>query len=383
MTSIAPDSTAINIGRPRGAALRALLYLGAGWIGVRLILGGPGAPLGHIQDKYLSAPTAPLIAEKRHPNAIDVAVPANPIALDRPLYPAQTPTDRGEYRANDRPAFWAEINVPNPKMVAIGKPELAVPDPIPLDDIERAYAGQIGPLFLFAATDGGNDAESPHPTLIAAQSPAKHRPFNLYAYLYYRPNSGESAPFTLYGNSQIYARVDWRPFGGAVGKRASLYARASRDLTAEGNVETALGVSLVPLAQLPITLHAERRLRPRQSDANVAFISTGGTRQALPADTRLDWDGQAGYLAPDRGEGTPFFDAQSRVTMPISDADDWSFRGGVMAVAGGQKQAARLDIGPVFTVQNGPLHGQVGWRFRIAGDAEPKSGPAVTLSIGF
>jgi len=55
---------------------------------------------------------------------------------------------------------------------------------------------------------------------------------------------------------------------------------------------------------------------------------------------------------------------------------------------GAQKGAARLDIGPSATMTIGlgeSAAARLGldWRFRVAGDAAPASGPALTLSAGF
>jgi hypothetical protein len=55
---------------------------------------------------------------------------------------------------------------------------------------------------------------------------------------------------------------------------------------------------------------------------------------------------------------------------------------------GVQKGAARLDAGPSASVAmplgrgtNGRI--AIDWRFRLAGEAVPDSGPALTLSAGF
>jgi hypothetical protein len=54
---------------------------------------------------------------------------------------------------------------------------------------------------------------------------------------------------------------------------------------------------------------------------------------------------------------------------------------------GAQKGAARLDIGPTAAAsfRLGESRGRVAadYRFRVAGEAEPRSGPALTLSAGF
>lgn len=57
-------------------------------------------------------------------------------------------------------------------------------------------------------------------------------------------------------------------------------------------------------------------------------------------------------------------------------------------MGGAQKGAARLDVGPAASAavglgESGGARLAVDWRFRVAGSAAPKSGPALTLSAGF
>ena len=59
--------------------------------------------------------------------------------------------------------------------------------------------------------------------------------------------------------------------------------------------------------------------------------------------------------------------------------------GGVWS--GGQTGAARLDLGPraSLRVATGPATSRLAldWRFRVAGNARPASGPTLTISAGF
>ena len=374
-------ANAAKVERPKGSALWALLMLGGGWIGVRLIIGGPDAPFVYSEKNFSGYASTRLITETPPSHGSIVAVSTSASARSPKVQHQRNM--RPTFYASAKSAFWTRDRRIGGGGQLISASNLTRIEPIPLGEIERAYAGQIGPLFLFAAADERDESVQEWPMTAPDTTQSAPQRFSLYAYLFYRPGVGDTAPFAFYGGSQMYARADWRPFGGPLGGRTSLYARASRDLSSDGQGESAVGVSVAPLAAFPVTLHAERRFRPRQSDATAAFVSTGGAAGGLPVNARLDWDGQAGYLAPDHGEGTPFFDGQARLTAPVATASDWSLRGGAMAATGGQKGAARLDIGPVVTLQNGAMQGQVGWRFRVAGEAQPKSGPAVTISIGF
>ena len=239
------------------------------------------------------------------------------------------------------------------------------------------------------------------PPLVAASWPALPDPergtgggFGLFAYLFYRPDAAPGAAFTTYGGSQWFARAQYRFGGEGVVGRSNVYVRASGPMDGGGQAEVALGGAMQPLAGLPITLHAERRFRPHAPDASAAFISGGLSDVALPRGAALNAYAQGGGIWPDRGAGTAFFDGQAAVTAPLhrsahGQSVHWRADAGVLAAAGGQSgpdATARLDLGPVVTVKAGKgaqVEAQLGWRFRVAGDAAPAHGPAVTLSVGF
>jgi hypothetical protein len=105
----------------------------------------------------------------------------------------------------------------------------------------------------------------------------------------------------------------------------------------------------------------------------------------LPGGLRADAYLQAGYVA---GRfATAFVDGQGRVERPVARIGDAELAVGAGIWGGAQKGAARLDIGPTAALafRLGEARGRVAadYRFRLAGGAEPSSGPAVTLSAGF
>ena len=78
-----------------------------------------------------------------------------------------------------------------------------------------------------------------------------------------------------------------------------------------------------------------------------------------------------------------FVDGAARLGVPI--ARDLSI--GVGAWGAAQPGAARIDVGPQMSYRL-PAFGETvrlaaDWRIRIAGDARPVSGPALTLSTDF
>jgi hypothetical protein len=105
----------------------------------------------------------------------------------------------------------------------------------------------------------------------------------------------------------------------------------------------------------------------------------------LPLDLELDAYGQAGAVW--RGRIDPFADGALRVTHEVASIGKarLSLGGGIWGAA--QRDAARLDVGP-SAVATLPLAGQpvklsIDWRQRVAGNARPGSGPALTLGADF
>jgi hypothetical protein len=117
-----------------------------------------------------------------------------------------------------------------------------------------------------------------------------------------------------------------------------------------------------------------------------AFAITELPPATLPLGVRAEAYAQAGYVGGDFA--TAFVDGQARIDAPVSRlGPDVQIRAGGGIWGGAQKHAARLDVGPSATLgfRLGETQSRVAidYRFRVAGSAEPKSGPALTISAGF
>jgi len=110
----------------------------------------------------------------------------------------------------------------------------------------------------------------------------------------------------------------------------------------------------------------------------------------LPFGTEGEFYAQGGWVG---GPGaTPFADAQASITRELPWAarftdDRLRLRFGAGAWGGAQKDAQRADIGPTLRLDTRlgkvPTRVSVDWRLRVAGDAAPGSGVAVTVATGF
>ncbi|VAV92248.1 hypothetical protein MNBD_ALPHA04-1944 [hydrothermal vent metagenome] len=200
------------------------------------------------------------------------------------------------------------------------------------------------------------------------------------------PNLGPSGQGGQYGASQAGAILNYR-ITGNTDRGLSLFARGSTALAQSGEEEVAIGAKVKPISQIPFSLHAERRFgNPSNRNRGVAIYVAGGTEPISIVDgLKLETYGQAGYVFDDRD--SYFFDGSATLQMKLVGSDRKRVSVGTGIWTGGQRGVARLDIGPRLDIRF-PLAGtaarlSVDWRQRVAGNAEPGSGVAITLSSGF
>lgn len=208
-------------------------------------------------------------------------------------------------------------------------------------------------------------------------------PWSASAWLLARPGSGSTGSRLIprYGASQVGAVIEYR-LGGHVAP--SVYLRASRALVERGEAEIATGIKL-DIADLPVNLHIERRFAVHAAgrDAMAMFVS-GGFAVGDPSQLALEGYGQAGIVGFRRR--TPFADAAVVARRRIGESGPVSVSAGAGGWAGAQPGATRVDVGPRLEARfNDGLQGRLSldWRERVAGRAEPYSGPAMTLSLSF
>jgi hypothetical protein len=273
----------------------------------------------------------------------------------------------------------------------------------------RLYHKQHGlPPALVSWQDGGRPSGLPAPLRVAgdgkplspgrdtpptialapvgkAGPPERLRPkrWDVYAYSYWRSGrdmAAGAAPAAQYGGSQSGLVASYDAFGSA-NRGVALLARAA--MTPDGEErELATGLRWQPDQRWPLRLSGEYRMRANVPDLWAAYLSGGVSDMAIGAGWKLDAFGQAGYVMGGGANGS-FFDAQARAThvIPLQQA---AVGGGVWA--GGQSGGHRVDIGPtiVLPLKTGDMVVliQLDYRLRVAGDAEPRDGLALTLSTG-
>jgi hypothetical protein len=304
--------------------------------------------------------------------------PRPPGAYGRTASYAQTADSAGERYGRDEPHFYGDF-----------------PQDGPIRAADRSNAAQFSkglpPLHTGApATRYGEPA-----ALLGGRlgrligDPAR---WSMDAWALIRDNgdkipSAGTLPAT-YGASQAGAVLRYRL---SLRDRRQLTAYLRTTSTVGGLSETsaALGLSARPLPAVPILAAVEGRVTEQGGMRRVqpaAMAVTALPPLALPGSLRAEVYAQGGYVGG--RYATPFADGQIRVDRPLATLGRIEARVGAGAWGGIQKGASRLDAGPGATVSM-PLSPKVfgrfavDWRFRVAGNAEPDSGPALTVAAGF
>lgn len=190
-----------------------------------------------------------------------------------------------------------------------------------------------------------------------------------------------------YGRSQAGGVLRYHLAPGSV-RDPQAYARASAALVDDDEVEVALGLNARPLAGLPFRAHAEARVTRQSGRTEIrpsAFVTTGFENARLPLGFAARGYGQAGYVGGDFH--TPFADGFIVADRSLARFDLAHVKAGAGVWGGAQKGASRIDVGPSanleLTIGEMPTRLSLDYRVRVAGDARPASGAALTLSTGF
>jgi len=204
--------------------------------------------------------------------------------------------------------------------------------------------------------------------------------------------SASGAALPTYGASQYGAVLRYR-LDPAGGHQFSLYARAASAMASlpggSQDKDAALGLSARPLPWLPVMLAAEARVSQFEDGTTHLRPAIMGVSQLapmqLPLGLRADLYAAGGYVGG--AAATAFAEGQLHVDRQVAALGPASLRMGAGAWGGAQQGVSRLDVGPSVSVAVTGGHTAarvvVDWRFRVAGDAAPPSGPAVTLAAGF
>lgn len=255
--------------------------------------------------------------------------------------------------------------------------------------------GKLDRIYVMPARPPAKTFTETSPAVALMQSalpvtrPPTAKLFDIYAFSFWR--SGDAPLGQLgngqYGGSQSAIIVTVPLLRHRNRQDIAHIAMIGRLATSHGKTpetEWAAGLRWQPAAAIPAQMSVERRFRPHRTDAIAAYVS-GGFEGELPMGLRFDSYGQAGVVTGK--DGGIFADGQMTAHRQVIALDRAALKVGGGIWAGGQDDVRRLDLGPFVrtTLPLGParLRVDASWRFRIAGNVEPASGPAIALSTSF
>lgn len=157
--------------------------------------------------------------------------------------------------------------------------------------------------------------------------------------------------------------------------------RTTSDVGRRGG-EVAAGMRVQPVAGIPLWIDAERRQRVGRfgggRNAFAVFFEAGVYDRPMPLHFLLDSYLQGGVVGVRNRD--KFIDGALTLTRPVYKR----FSAGFGVWGGAQPGVYRVDVGPRVTMRvRNNLRVHFDWRQRLAGNARPGSGPAVTLAGDF
>lgn len=249
-------------------------------------------------------------------------------------------------------------------------------------------------LAASAMAAGGPETTPPIPTseggAIAPAAPVgvPGRHWSGSAWAFVRQGSGPDTLATAgqLGGSQAGARIAYR-FDPGVPLAA--FGRLSAPIEGSPGAEAAIGLDWQPARAVPVRVSVERRIALDRGgrDAFAALAAGGVDNKPLPGGLRLDGYAQAGVVGARRRD--LFADGGARAGRPFSLSPggraSLTVGGGLWGAA--QPHVSRVDVGPSAALRlpigNSGIVAAADWRFRIAGNARPGSGPALTIGVDF
>lgn len=365
-------------------SLRFLIVALVGWTGLRAATLGiiPGAEIFRIDRSEAKPP--PIVPTQFPPiDPVDPAAAAMAGSAMGPpgtYYPQPYPASLA-IRPIAVPVYYAAASAPPsapPHLTAVlpePRPQFYAPIPA-LDEwpLSRIAATSMPPLR--------SSVVGPAESLPAAAHKGGIDRLQLTAWALLRSQqmgvagSQSLASAGSLGASQAGARLTYN-----FTRQVAASVRSTSTVGRRGG-EIAAGVRVQPVARLPLWVTAERRQRIGRygggRSAFALFFEAGVYERPLPWRLSLDSYLEAGIVGVRHRDR--FIDGSLAVTRPVYK----QFSAGFGVWGGAQPGLYRVDAGPRVSMRvRKNLRVHVDWRQRLAGNAAPGSGPAVTLAGDF
>jgi hypothetical protein len=251
------------------------------------------------------------------------------------------------------------------------------------DAVPAVSSGLYSP---FAKPDSERQPGGIAPTLQHRAIP--HARLTASGWALWRPDAGAaSLSDGQLGGSQAGMRIAYPIASLGAGGQLKINARVSAPLGRRLGKEGAFGVALLRPLSVPVELIVERRVALDNGGRNAfAAIAAGGV-DALQVAGPWTLNGylQAGVVGARKRDA--FADGGASLRRPVGRAAGMPFDVGIGVWGAAQPGLRRLDVGPEAALRlHGspvPLRVAAQWRFRMAGNARPASGPAIVVSSDF
>ncbi len=365
------------VAESRGRPIAVLAVVGLGWVTMRAFTWEAPFPVSVQEFAVASSQLVEALpgTDRTGPQSdiLDDALEAlaGRSARQKPSYVVRVPL-KLERETSDPPSFASISSSTGGHQMLWLAAMSSLPVPT---ELEHQIVTGIGPNALQPADDPLDD-------------PGKHKRWALDAWVLWRQGSGiAQGRRPSYGASQAGAVFNYR-LRPSSEHDPRVFVRGYRALIDNPETEVSLGLSARPLGDIPLRVHAEVRATERFDETEIrpsAFVTTELAPQQLPFGAQAELYAQAGYVGGDFP--THFADGQVHVMREVHDFDLAKVSVGAAAWGGTQKGASRVDVGPSvridFDIGSVPARIALDYREQVAGEAEPGSGLALTVSTRF
>lgn len=371
------------------ASLRFLAIAVIGWVGLRAATLGmlPNAEAFTLgtepQRKTASARTElPAIV----PTEFAPIPPISPMQVARPGYgPFAVPGPNGSlipiyyYPVGARPqAHYYPASLPMPRQTAL-TPIAPMPAPQFYSPIPQLDEWPLSRIASSSMPARRSSTTAPQQSIAQtfAQDRIDRMQLTAWALLRGEPGPVSLASSGTLGGSQAGARFAYN-----FSRQVALSIRGSAPVGGTRGGELAAGFRLTPLRSLPLSMTVERRQAIGDGwggrSGFALFVEGGVYDRPMPWQFSLDGYVQAGVVGVH--DRDLFADGGFTLSRPLFGR----LSAGLGMWGGVQPGIYRVDAGPRLSLKvrnNMRIH--VDWRQRLAGNAEPGSGPALTLAGDF
>ncbi len=341
-----------------GEPLRFLIIIICGWMLLRLAMLRPGVP-----------PTALVQSLRFRAPAATPYMPMTPFKLNvpahaaKPTMPVRAAAPRPKYQQTIHQWPHADPIRTERAPAAVTTFTETIDDPGKLDDAAIALSADF-------------------PASLGPQAPSTTH-WSASFWMIARDGRGIGAGLATgqIGGSQAGGRLAYA-LGSA--RRVALVGRFATPLVGGGK-EGAIGVEWRP-TRLPVRLIAEQRLAVDGTGSGPAIGIVGGFGPTdIPYRFRLEGYGQAGVIK--RRQAIGYADGAVRLNRQIAKIEGATLDLGLGGWGAIQPGAARLDLGPSIglrlPIRSEHIRLALDWRQRVAGNARPGSGPALSIGADF